>query len=142
MLLRTHARNGGFSMLETMAVLTISAVLMTFAVPGISKNAEVVRMDKAASDLRALWRAERRYHLEHGTFTSSLVTLQSLEYIRPALASATDPFTYTVTVGNRSQLTVEAKRTGSTNWFGIIRINEFGELTGDIKSKDGHLLTP
>lgn len=142
MIIRAHARTAGFSMLETLAVLTISAVLMTFAVPGISKNSEAVRMDKASSDLRCLWRAERRFRLEHGSFTGSIASLETAGYIRPALASATEPFTFTVTVGNRSKLTIEAKRTGHDNWYGTLRINEYGELSGDIKSKDGYLITP
>lgn len=139
---RFPARVGGFSLLETMAVLTISAVLMTIAVPGIGKNSEVVRVSKAASDLRSLWRAERRYRLEQGTFADSLAALENAGYIRSALVSATEPFTYQVTVGKRSDLTIEAKRTGSSNWYGTLRINELGELSGDVKSKDGHLLTP
>lgn len=142
MLKRSHVRVGGFSLLETMAVLTISAVLMTIAVPGIGKNSEVVRVSKASADLRCLWRAERRFRLEHGAFTDSLAALEAAGYIRPALVSATEPFTYQVTVGNRSGLTIEATRTGNSNWYGTLRINELGELSGDVKSKDGHLLTP
>lgn len=129
-------------MLEAMAVLTIAGVLMTFAVPGITKNAERVRLDKAAADLRSLWRAERRYRLESGVFADSLADLEGSGYIRDSFRLASEPYTYTVTVGKRSAVTIEAKRTGHSDWYGTVRINEFGVLSGDIKSKDGHLLTP
>jgi prepilin-type N-terminal cleavage/methylation domain-containing protein len=142
MKVRHLARIGGFSLLETLAVLTISAVLMAFAVPGLGKNSEVVRLDKAASDLRCIWRAERRHRLERGVFTDSLAALEAAGYIRPALVSADDPYTYQVTVGKRAELIVEAKRTGSSHWYGTLRIDELGEISGDVKSKDGDLLTP
>jgi prepilin-type N-terminal cleavage/methylation domain-containing protein len=139
---RTHRRNGGFSLLESMAVLTIAGVLMTFAVPGITKNAEVVRMNKAVADLRSLWRAERRFRLEQGSFTDSLLAMENAGYIRDNFRTATSPYAYAVTVGKRSEVTIEATRAGSTNWFGTLRIDEFGDVSGNIMSKDGHLLTP
>jgi len=142
MKLRPRKFEGGFSLLEAMAVLTISAVLMTLAMPSISKTSERVRLDKATSDMHSIWRAERRYRLENGSFTASLQTLEDQGYIRDSFRLATNPYEYSVTVGKRSEVTIEAKRSGNSNWFGILRITELGELTGDIRSKDGHLLTP
>lgn len=135
-------RRSGFSIVESLAVLTIVGILMSFAIPGITKNAERVRLDKAASGLRSLWRAERRYRLEHGAFTTSLPALENGGYVRDTFRLASAPFTYEVAVGSRSDLLIEAKRADSDHWSGSIRIDELGKITGKIMSQDGETLAP
>lgn len=142
MLRAIPARRSGFTLLEMMAVLTITGVLLSFSVPKIGKSAEAVRVDKAASELRSLWRAERRYKLERGSFAPDISDLENAGYVNAHFSGSLDPFSYKVLVGTRSKLMLEAKRNGTGLWFGSLQIDEFGELTGKSQSKEGDLVIP
>jgi len=135
-------QHAGFTLLETMVVVTIAGILMAMAVPQIGKNAETVHVDKAGSELRSLWRAERRHKLERGMFAASLQELEAGGYVDAHYAAADDPFTFKVLVGTSSQLLLEASRVGGGSWFGNLTLDEQGELSGKIQSKNGEVILP
>lgn len=136
------ARRAGFTILETMVVVSIAGILMTMAVPQIGKNAETVRVDKASSDLRSLWRAERRHKLERGVFAASLAELENGGYVDGHYAASADPFVFKVLIGNQSQLVLEASRASGSRWYGKLMLDEQGDLSGQLQSKDGEVILP
>lgn len=142
--MRIHhaARRAGFTIVETMVVVSIAAILMTMAVPQIGKNAETVRVDKASSDLRSLWRAQRRYKLERGAFTTKLTDLESGGYVDGHYSAATEPFVYKVLIGTQSELVLEATRATGSRWYGNLTLDEQGDLSGKLQSKDGEVILP
>jgi competence protein ComGC len=125
-----------------MAVVSIAAILMTMAVPQIGKNAETVRVDKAGSELRSLWRAQRRHKLERGVYADSLQVLEAGGYVDGHYAAASDPFVYKILVGSQSRLQLEASRANGSRWFGKLMLDEQGDLTGQLTSKDGEVILP
>ncbi|MDG3007706.1 type II secretion system protein [Paludisphaera mucosa] len=60
----------GFTLLEVVIVLTIMIVMLAFAIQGLSlfRAIEQSKLDVAASNLRAIWGAQRFYYLEYGRY--------------------------------------------------------------------------
>lgn len=61
----------GFSLLETLVVILIIAVLVSFAAYEYNKGVERARASEAISLLTSLQRAEEIYQMEHGRFAAS-----------------------------------------------------------------------
>src|SRR5262245_45728216 len=85
---------GGFSLIEIMAVVTITGVLISFAAPSFRRAVEQSRADIAGANLRAIWTAQRLYWLEYHKYTENLDELVSLELLDPSLVSATSVYVY------------------------------------------------
>jgi prepilin-type N-terminal cleavage/methylation domain-containing protein len=58
----------GFSLVELMVVITIVAIVTTFAVPSYAKYTERSRSRGAEANLMVIHNMEKRYKLDNGTF--------------------------------------------------------------------------
>lgn len=135
-------RRSGFSLLELTLVVVIGGVLASFAVPRATVSSETVRVDRAAADLRSIWRAQRRHRLETGTFAPTLADLVRLGHLAPTLEQQREPFLYDLNLRSRSRFLIEARRTGSSDWSGTITLDETGVLDGAVRNSDGRSVEP
>jgi prepilin-type N-terminal cleavage/methylation domain-containing protein len=135
-------RNAGFSLLELTLVVVIGGIVASFAVPEYSASSEAVRVDKSASDLRSIWRAQRRHNLERGVLAGSVSELTSRGYLPMSLGGTEKPFTFSVKLRGRGRFDIEARRVSGSMWSGGIRLDETGILSGGTRSSDGEVIRP
>jgi len=63
----------GFSMIELLIVLAIIAFLSALTIPSLMKFLARSKRSEALLTLRSLYLAEKAYHMEHGTYSSTLM---------------------------------------------------------------------
>ncbi len=136
----------GFSLLEVILVMTIMGVLIALPVPRFQQALEQSKLDVAASHLRAIWAAERFYHLQHGRYG----TLEELrpgtgdenDLIEISLVSGTTYYAYTLSLSADSQSFVAtATHPNNMIYTGIVTMDQTGQLTSMV-AFDGLILTP
>lgn len=135
-------RAAGFSLLELSIIVVIGGILATFAVPNYSVSSETVRVDRAAADLRSIWRAQRRHRLETGEFASSLADLVRLGHLAASFDEQRAPFLYDLRLRSRSRFLIEARRAGPGDWSGTITLDETGVFDGAVRNSDGRTVQP
>jgi len=132
----------GFTLVEVMVVVTITAVLAAMCVPSFQRSMEQARADIAGAELRAIWAAERLYWQEYRTYCSSLSTLQSLGLIDPAITTAKTPYVFAIDVADAQSFSASATRFGSTKWIGKFSLDQGGTMTGSIKATKQRDIVP
>jgi len=130
----------GFTLVELAVVLTIVAVIATFAIPQFQKAIEQSRIDLASTNLKSVWTAQRIYFSENKTFAQSLKELENAGFLSDGFAKSinkTDgPFIYAVEYADSASFEASAERLNSNVWKGTVTIDEQGELDGSIKGRD------
>jgi type IV pilus assembly protein PilE len=125
----------GITLLELVMVAAIIGILASLAVPSFKRAIEQSRADVAATNLRAIWSAQRLYWLDNRTYAADLATLQSLDLVDGSLAS--QPFyQYEISAADSSGFTALAIRAGSSLWGGTLSIDGSGNVSG-VLSADG-----
>ena len=82
---RRHAAPPGHTLVELTVVMLVIGVLASFGVPKFMRSLEQSRVDMAATNLRAIWTAQRLYWLKHQTYAQTLDVLISDPTGRPDL---------------------------------------------------------
>jgi prepilin-type N-terminal cleavage/methylation domain-containing protein len=102
---KRHERRGGFTLLELMLVVTILAIIMAIAIPGI-QNARITANEASAiSTLRTVTTVNVQYRLRFGRYPASLNNLFAEGYIDSSVANPTKAgYTFTY-VGNPQTFT-------------------------------------
>ncbi len=130
------------SLIEVSVVMAVIGVLAALTVGNFRRAFEQSRADVASANLQAIWSAQRIYWLENRAFAEKLTELQSLGLLDPAVGSATNPFSYSITKANKDTFTATAKRAGSKLWKGSFVIDETGALSGTIAAAGEAAITP
>lgn len=120
------------TLIEVMLVLIVLGVLLSMAAPSFHRSVEQSWADVAGANLRAIWTAQRLYWLEHRTYTAGLSELESLGLVDPAVVSATQPYRYEISSADATSFTAKATRSGSARWSGYFKIDEQGDMWGDV----------
>ena len=135
----------GFTLMEILVVMTIMGVMIAIPVPSFLRAVEQSKLDVAAGHLRAIWTAQRFYHLEHGRY-GSLAELapgtSGDDLIEPALISGTTFYAYSITLADNSQAFVAtALHPNQIRCHGSLTIDERGTLISEVTS-NGQALSP
>ena len=75
----------GHTLVELMVVMCIMALLVSFGVPRFVHSLEQARVDMAATNLRAIWTAQRLYWLDNRTYTTTLSVPVSQNLLDPSI---------------------------------------------------------
>jgi prepilin-type N-terminal cleavage/methylation domain-containing protein len=145
--MQTHAASGrrraGFSLVEMAVAATLVATIASFSIPMFSKAIEQSRVDEAAIRLQVIWTGQRLYWLKYHTYADSLVDLEAEGYVdRDASRGIGDlDFDYSLDATTESAYTVWAAPPTKSRWSGALRIDERGEIGGEIR-RPGRTLKP
>jgi len=115
----------GYTLVESMVVLVVMAIIMSMGVPRFSRSLEQSRADVAAANLRAIWTAERLHWLEHREY-ADLGTLVSRNLVDASACSSTF-YAYSATPAGDG-FVARAERNDSETRGGCLQIDESGML--------------
>ncbi len=132
----------GFSLIELILVITMTGILMTFAIPKTTVTVENTHVNQGVAGMRSLWLAQRRFHMQYGYFAPTLKTLVEKGFAQQNLLEQRDPFRFEVQASGKSKLKIIATRNPSGSWRGRLTLNEMGELGGGVKDGGGHEVRP
>jgi type II secretory pathway pseudopilin PulG len=127
---KIHTPRRGSSLVEVTLVLTVISILVSLSIPSFRRAMEQARADLAASNLRAIWSAQRLYWLEYRTYAPDLPTLQSLGLVDPTLVSSQLFYSYQIQAADANTFTASAIRTPNLAWNGMFTIDDTGVLSG------------
>jgi Tfp pilus assembly protein PilE len=132
-------------MIEVVVVMTIMGVMIAIPIPTFLRAVEQSKLDIAAADLRAIWAAQRFYHLENRTYADSLDKLApgtaDGDLIESTLTSGTSFYAYEITRGDAQSFTATATHPVQPRCTGYLSIDEGGTVTSYVYY-DGELMTP
>jgi general secretion pathway protein G len=86
----SNRRNGGFTLLELLVVMTILALLASVGVVGVRHHTKVAKESVLKENLFQLTHALEQHRADRGKYPSTLLKLRELGYIRDV---PIDPFT-------------------------------------------------
>ena len=78
----SRANTKGFTLIETMIVLVVLGILMTFAMPLYQDSARKVRRAEAKRELLELALRQERYYAQHREYSADINSDQGLNYRR------------------------------------------------------------
>jgi prepilin-type N-terminal cleavage/methylation domain-containing protein len=137
------AARRGFTLVELMVVSVLVATLACLAVPLFERAVSQARVDEAAARLEALWTAQRLYWLQHGVYADSVDALARARLLaRPEAGRGGLDLACTVTAADGAGFTAEAAPAAGSRWAGSLRIDEQGQVRGDLRASDGQVLAP
>ena len=114
----------GFTLVETLIVISILAVLAAMIIPRFTGQDERGYIAEAVGMLSAIRQAEASYRLENSSYASD-----------PALldvdVSSSTKFTYTITATSTPSFTAQAKRVDGKCKDRTITLNDAGTYGGD-----------
>jgi general secretion pathway protein G len=119
---------GGYTLIEVTVVATILGILAAIPAPLFARAIEQSRLDLAASNLRAIWCAERYFYLENGRY-GSLVELSggTTALLDPSIASGTTFYAYTIDLSTGSFVATATHPAGQRG-SGDLTIDQTGTL--------------
>ncbi len=135
--LAARTRKGGYTLIEMLVAMVVSATLLSMGIPRFQQSLEQSRADVAGANLRAIWSAQRLYWLENRTYAPDLATLLSANLIDPSLTTSTAPYSYLVASASDSWFTATATRGGTTYWSGTLTIAADGSFSGSVQQGNG-----
>jgi Tfp pilus assembly protein PilE len=124
----------GFSFLELVLVVTVTAVLISLSVPSFHRALEQSRADLAGANLRAIWSAERLYWLEYRTYTSDPAALQSLGLLDPNIVTSGAFYGYHIASADANNFVAVATRVFNARWNGAFSIDSTGVVSGVLQA--------
>jgi len=124
-------------------VATLVATIASFSVPMFAKAIEQTRVDEAAIRLQVIWTGQRLYWLKYREYADSLDDLESEGYIdKDASRGIGDlDFDYSLHLASESTYTVKAAPPSKSRWSGLLRIDERGEIQGEVR-RPGRVVKP
>lgn len=132
---RFVARASGFSLVELTITLTVIGVLATMSVPFYQRAIQQSRTNIAATNLRAIWAAQRIYWIEYQVYSSDLAILRLQGILDPNFDAFDTTFSYgtpTSTDNFAQHFSVVATPKGGT-WTGTYTLEETGAISGEIR---------
>lgn len=140
LLARRAAR--AFSLVEVMVVVAIMGILLSITAPAYQRAMEQARVDLAATNLRAIWAAERCYFLEHRAYTTSFDDLVALGVLDAGFLAQDPAYVYLVTAADGVGFNATATRSGSGVYSGTLAIDQTGVVAGEVASTSGRVFRP
>ncbi|HZU36822.1 MAG TPA: type IV pilin protein [Gemmataceae bacterium] len=137
-----RASRPGFSLVEVVVVITVMAVLISFAMPTFGVAIEQANADIAAANLRAIWTAERLYWLENRTYTTDLSALESAGLLDSAIVTGSSQYAYAVSAADASTFSATATRIASQRWSGAFAIDQTGTVSGSLQAAGQTAIAP
>jgi type II secretory pathway pseudopilin PulG len=132
-----------------MVVVTLMAVIISFAVPRFQRTLENSRAQLAASTLKTIWTAQRLYYTQNHSFAPDLPTLSGAGLLDPYfITQNNDPqsaYVISIQLTESPALGFEAtaQRQNTGAWTGSFSIDEQGTFSGSIvSSQDGYTILP
>jgi type II secretory pathway pseudopilin PulG len=122
------------TLLELMIVVTITGLLAVMAVPKYHRAIEQAKVDRAMTQLRTVWAAQRLYRLDHPEYAPDLATLQTAGLLDSDIVVASDPFGFVIQLTPEG-FVVQANRQGSAVWSGMFQLDQTGQLVCDTCSE-------
>jgi len=110
----------GFTLLEIIIVVIIVGVMATFGLPKYEVAVEKMRSQEGANVLRALWGAQKRYHLKNGIYTNDI---SNLDITLPALENFTS-----LTVGAGGNFPIASVQRNDSKYTYMLWVNANGDL--------------
>jgi len=145
---RTRGDRRGFSIMEVMVVLTITAVMIRMALPSFYRSVEKTKADIAIANLRALWAAEQFYWVENRNFSSDFDALNNYNLLPPDVlpaaqtATPAPPYSYTIVSYSATGFTIKAQRANTSALADAFQIDQTGAVTGSVTLGDGYVILP
>ena len=145
---RTRGDRRGFSIMEVMVVLTITAVMIRMALPSFYRSVEKTKADIAIANLRALWAAEQFYWVENRNFSSDFDALNNYNLLPPDVlpaaqtATPAPPYSYTIVSYSATGFTIKAQRANTSALADAFQIDQTGAVTGNVTLDDGYVILP
>jgi type II secretory pathway pseudopilin PulG len=134
----------GWTLIEMGVVLTVMGIILYYSIPQFHKAFEQSRIDIAATNLQAIWTAQRLYCSQNHKFTAKLEELETAGLLDSGFVKRINgldsPFAYYVSSADDVSFEVLAERINST-WSGRITINEQGIVVGQVQSSNGTVIT-
>ena len=135
-------RRSGFTLVELVVSIAVSASLALVAVPQYMVAVEAGRVDRTTSSLRSLWLAQRMYSMENGSFANSLGDLVTTRLAPPSVQHRDGPFFFSVVIADDDTFVVEARRRPGEAWSGTFVIDQTGTVTGWVSHGQGLVVGP
>ena len=132
------ARPAGFSLVELTVTLTVVGILVTMSVPFYQRAIQQARTNVAATNLRAIWAAQRIYWMEYQAYARDLPLLKSQGILDPKFDDSDTAFAYLpLTSSDGFVLHFQATATPKNGtWTGQYTLDETGKIDGAIRPPD------
>jgi len=132
---RRKSRRVGFSLIEIMIVMTIMVVLVSIAVPSVTRTIEQSHADMAGASLHAIETAQRFYWLENRAYADTLQELIDEDLLDPASIIGGPRYEYAITAADDTSFSASATRRllspdGTPNYNGVWQGNFTTDETG------------
>ncbi len=146
-----YGRRRGHTLIELTVVMFVMALLASFGVPQFVHSLEQSKVDMAATNLRAIWTAQRLYWLAHQTYAPDLNSLysdptdQENFLAQPDPVAPTQPYYQCAVTPNTATATdfqATATRSPSSSWSGTLSIGSNGVVTGSVTDPGGYIYYP
>ncbi len=134
----SHHRATGFTLIELMMVVTVIAIVIAIALPGIGNARMAANEASAISSMRALFTSNIQYRTRFGAYAAAMNDLFTQGYIDPSIADpdkAGYTFTYTSGAtdfsfnGDPRDPGISGERYFFVDSSGVIRFNEAAQAT-------------
>lgn len=150
---RHHFHRPGHTLVELTVVMIVIGVLASFGVPKFLHSLEQSRVDMAATNLRAIWTAQRLYWLKHQTYAPDLNSLyadpadgENLLAVPGSGQPSSPSYECSVTSDSVSATSfqVTAIRSPPSSWSGYLVIDQTGVVSdpSPVTGPDGHVYHP
>lgn len=113
-------RKKGFTLVELMVVIIIIGICAGIAIPSYRNAVEKTWKGKATHTLACIWAAEKRYHIDYGTYADAL---DKLDVEIPA--DDLKYYKYTIPSAGTTDFQVKAEKKAGSYYF---TVNAAGEI--------------
>ncbi len=121
----------GFTLIETMVVLAIVAVLMTLGLVAFARYARLADDAAMQLDLLTAVKVQALHHLQAGEFTTDSAALRSLEpNLQYSVDGAGETVVVTIAAGRAEEAVCVFGHSGSGDWFSIHHSLDTGDRLG------------
>jgi prepilin-type N-terminal cleavage/methylation domain-containing protein len=115
-----HRRDDGFTLIETMVVVAIMAILMAIGMVSYARYTHLADDSAIQLDLVTATKVQSLYHLEFDTFTVDGVLLRDLEpNLRYSLDGVDGSLVVTIQPDHAADEVCLFGRSGSGTWFAV-----------------------
>ncbi len=132
----------GNTLVEVVTVAVLVGIAVSSVLPRFHSAVETTRVDRATAILRSIERAQRMFWIEEQRYATSLGELEGIGLIDSGVVEADTPFSFRIATADATTYIAEAERDDTSPWFGMISLDQDGDVTGSISNEEGYSVRP